>query len=214
MRALRALLTLAVLAAAAQATAAKDGCGPAPVVCGAPDSCAHCRRHAACRETACQVVCEIKKEKKYTWCVECEEVCPLLPGRRDRCDEPRDGCAATTGCGGQCCNRCAAACGTDCGGKCCDGCRAKCPVPPRCGHARSVKKLVKKEYEVEVPVYKCVVKYLCGDCCGAESAPPSGAGPRTPAAPAPPAVPPAPPVPAPASKASINDAPPKLVLRF
>jgi hypothetical protein len=32
-----------------------------------------------------------------------------------------------------------------------------CPPPPRCGKPKCVKKLVKKETQVEVPVYKCVV---------------------------------------------------------
>jgi hypothetical protein len=64
----------------------------------------------------------MKKEKKTCWCVECQEICPLMPGCRDCCD--------------------------------------KCP-PPRCGRPKTVKKLVKKEYEVEVPVYKCVVRHLC-----------------------------------------------------
>jgi hypothetical protein len=46
---------------------------------------------------------------------------------------------------------------------------------PKCGHVRCKKKLLKKEYECEVPVYECVVKYLCSDCsengsdCTAES---------------------------------------------
>jgi hypothetical protein len=174
MRALGALLTLAMLAATAQALTAKDGCEPAQPACGAPNCCAHCGRHAACREKTCQVVCDIKKEQKCYWTVECEEICPLLPG-----------------------------------------CRTKCPAPPRCGHPRSIKKLVKREYEVEVPVYKGVVKYLCGDCCGAEPAPLPATAPKTTAAPAPPAVPPAPPLPPPpTSRADVNDAPPKLVLTF
>ena len=43
-----------------------------------------------------------------------------------------------------------------------------CPPPPRCGQPKCVKKLVKKEYQVEVPVYKCVVRYLCPECCKAD----------------------------------------------
>ena len=38
--------------------------------------------------------------------------------------------------------------------------------PPKCGHVRCRKKLVKKEITCEVPVYKCVVEYVCCDCCG------------------------------------------------
>ena len=36
----------------------------------------------------------------------------------------------------------------------------ECPLPPRCGRTKCVKKLVKKEYQVETPVYKCVVRHL------------------------------------------------------
>ncbi len=40
---------------------------------------------------------------------------------------------------------------------------------PRCGNSKCVKKLVKKEYQVETPVYKCVVRYLCPECCNGGS---------------------------------------------
>ena len=43
----------------------------------------------------------------------------------------------------------------------CDDC---CQPPPRCGKPKCVKKLVKKEYQVETPVYKCVVRYVCPAC--------------------------------------------------
>jgi hypothetical protein len=37
---------------------------------------------------------------------------------------------------------------------------------PRCGQARNVRKLVKKEVTKEVPGFKWVSIYVCGDCCG------------------------------------------------
>ena len=112
---------------------------------GGPTCCAVCGRHVACAQKTCQVVCEVKKEKKSYWCVECEEICTLLPGRRE------------------------------CG---------ECSPPPRCGSSKCVKKLVKKESSVEVPVYKCVVLDLCPDCAAGQSAP--NAAPVAAAAPLPP----------------------------
>lgn len=101
------------------AVAAGDTCG---LTC-----CDRCGCHAACVQKTCQVVCEMTKETKTSWSVECKEICPLMPG--------------------------------------CHHCGDEGPPPPRCGHPKCVKKLVKKEYSVEVPVYKCVVQLLCPDCC-------------------------------------------------
>jgi hypothetical protein len=186
MKKLSMLAILAAIALTAGSAGAKDGC-VAPAACGAPTSCADCGGRKACKQVDCQVVCEIKKEKKYKWCVESKEVCPLLPGKH--CDEgpgcgdpgcgvPGCGVAKKAGCAGQ------AGC-DGCAGKGCD----KCPVPPRCGHPRTVKKLVKKEYEVDKPVYKCVTKYLCDGCCGAQPAGVKAASAAPPAAPAPPVPP-------------------------
>jgi hypothetical protein len=64
-----------------------------------------------------------------------------------------------------------------------------CPPSPKCGRVKCVKKLVKKEYQVEVPVYRIVVRYLCTDCCNGEMghrANPPGAGATVPARPVPP----------------------------
>lgn len=123
--------------------------------------CDQCGRHVACIEKTCQVVCEVKKEIRTCWCVECREICPLMPG---------------------------------CHHSCCE-----CP-PPRCGHPKCVKKLVKKEYEVEVPVYKCVVRHLCPDCYRNESTESPRTAPNPPPAPTAPATPPAPPIPTPPSR--------------
>ena len=61
-----------------------------------------------------------------------------------------------------------------------------------------MKKLVKKEYQVEVPVYKCVVVYLCPACANGESPATVPAAPNK-LQPAP--RPPAPPAPRPPAKA-------------
>jgi hypothetical protein len=78
----------------------------------------------------------------------------------------------------------------------CDG----CPPPPRCGNPKCVKKLVKKEYQVETPVYKCVVRNLCRECLDGSSIgnPPSAA--PTPPAPSSAPLPPTPPAPSPPAR--------------
>jgi hypothetical protein len=131
--------------------------------------CDRCGRHAACVQKTCQVVCEMKKETKTSWSVECREICPLMPGCHHHGDD--------------------------------------CPPPPRCGKPLCVKKLVKKETTVEVPVYKCVVRNLCPECLqgGMDGVPQPAAGaatspaPRVPPAPGRKPLPP-PPAPSPAAK--------------
>jgi hypothetical protein len=78
----------------------------------------------------------------------------------------------------------------------------ECAPPPRCGNSKCVKKLVKKQYQVEVPVYQCVVRHLCADCASGQSPPstaPSPIAPVRPEAaplpPPPPKTPPRPPAP-------------------
>jgi hypothetical protein len=79
---------------------------------------------------------------------------------------------------------------------CCDC--DQCQPPPRCGRTKCVQKLVKKEYQVDVPVYKCVVRYVCPACLGGGSAAAPGAATKLPSAPAPSPEPSA--LPAPPSK--------------
>lgn len=115
----------------------------------------------SCDATTCKVVCEMVKVKKTVWVVECEEFCPMLPGCRTT--------ACRTGCGQGCGED--PACGT-CRGK--DPCAAlqnRIIVPPKCGQARSRKKLVKKVVICEVPVYKCVATDCCSACGMGEAAP-------------------------------------------
>jgi hypothetical protein len=60
----------------------------------------------------------------------------------------------------------------------CHHCDECCSSAPRCGNPKTVKKLVKKEYQVEVPVYKCVVRNVCSECSkGGVPAAPSEAAP-------------------------------------
>jgi hypothetical protein len=182
MRKYAIVISLAAMAFLARAAVAGDGCGAGPENCGTLNCCAKCGCRAACQPKVCQVVCEIKKETKYCWCVECKDFCPLLPTllRRDGCDEAAaDGKSCGEGCKDGC---------KECGG---EGC-GHCPNPPHCGRSREIKTLVKREYQVDVPVYKCVTQYLCSACasCAASQA--------EKAAPAPTMAPPKPANPAPA----------------
>jgi hypothetical protein len=162
MRTFTMIVLLTVLVLGSQPAIAAD-CSAGTTTC-----CDRCGRHAACVEKACQVVCEMKKETKTCWQVECVEMCPLMPGCRQ-------------GCSG-CCNDC------------------KSTPSPRCGHPKCVKKLVKKEYQVEVPSYKCVVCHLCPDCCNDGSTGSPTAAPNTKSKPTSPALPPQPSAPLPPSK--------------
>ena len=71
--------------------------------------------------------------------------------------------------------------------------------------SKCVKKLVKKEYQVEVPVYKCVVLHLCPECCNGGPTNTPRTAPNPPHAPLPPAIPPAPSMPVPSSKTSESE---------
>ena len=170
-------ITLTVVACLALTQQASAGGG------GTPSSCGGCGCGGPCQRKVCQVVCGTKTITKYCWCVECEEFCAPLPGCRPcsktvTCDVPT--CAD-----GGCCDPCVDGCCDPCGGK-----RSCFSIPmavPKCGPVRCRKVLVKKEYTCEVPVYECVVKYLCPDCCAAEEE----AVPKVEQEPAPP-LPPAP----------------------
>lgn len=168
MRFLPLSLALAAVLALGQLAAA-DG-----VRRGSPGQCAACGHHAPCQQKVCQVQCGTKTVTKHGWCVESEEFCPLLPRVHDPCDS---GCNA---CGQPECA--ASACDADCDATCdqCSGlgCRllelGKRPsqiVTPTTGKLRTRKKLVRKEYTVEVPVYKSVVRYVCSECDAQEAGP-------------------------------------------
>lgn len=152
-------LTLALTAAACLALTlpamAGDGCGcGGDPGCSAGARCGQCGCHAPCKKV-CRVVCEMKKVEITCWEVKCEDFCAPLPRLCGR------GCGGDPGCGD---------CGAEpsCGN--CDSCKAgcgeKCIQPPKCGKVRSKKTLVKKTVAKEVPVYKCVVEYVCCDCSG------------------------------------------------
>jgi len=154
MRTSTIILLFTILALGSRPVTATD-CAGRTACCD--QCCDRCGRHVPCVEKTCQVVCEIKLETRTCWCVECQEICPLMPGCQRGCSE--------------------------------------CPPPPRCGHPKCVKKLIRKEYQVEVPVYKCVVRRLCSECLRSESTEIPSAPSNPPATPAAPAMPPAPSVP-------------------
>jgi hypothetical protein len=182
--AMTAGLLLPAAARAGDACSAAAACDPA--ACAAPGDCdPGCCEHCGARKV-CKVVCEMKKVRKTVWAVECEEFCPLLP-RLCRDGDP-------------CCDPCQPACRDRKCGKCrdcCDPCaeiEGRKYVPPKCGKLRTVKKLVRKEIECEVPGYKCVV--VCPRCngdpagwgpsCGEEAA--AAGGQTTLSAPLPPVI--------------------------
>lgn len=145
---------------------------PADPGCVENAQCVHCGCQTACKKV-CRLVCETKKVEITCWEVQCEEFCPVLPkifGKRCGCGDP--------------------GCGPDkvAGGGCDVGCGKELAVP-QCGKSRVKKTLVKKTMTKEVPVYRCVVEHVCGQCCGphAGEAPPVSPGPPAQkAAPAPP----------------------------
>lgn len=174
--------SLAAVLLMAESAPAGD-CGPASN--GGADCCARCGCKAACQPKVCQVVCDKKKEKKVRWVVKCEDFCAPLPSLGGRCCGECGTCESCQGDAG--CATCAKS------GECCPTCKQKKLVPPKCSKVRTKKILIREEYEVEVPVYKCVVKYLCGECCGAGAGKSSAESPTPTPAPKPAtAVPPAP----------------------
>jgi len=148
---------------------------PPTEVYGSPGRCAICGKPGPCQQKICQIQCGIEKVKKSCWCVESENMCTMLP-RRPCADGSCD------------CHSCQAfEPGTACECETCKSCSASQPkgllsrwlenltekplpiVPPQPGKTRAVKKLVKKEYVVERPVYKPVVQYVCAECLGMQS---------------------------------------------
>lgn len=130
-----------------------------------------CANSASCCGKTCKVVCEMKKVTKTVWVVECEEFCPSLPGCPCGCNTCATGYNESKCQGGECASL------------------RKPMVPPQCCGVKTKKKLVKKEIECEVPVYKCVVTGHgagcardCGEANGAASVKATA-----PVAPAPPA---------------------------
>lgn len=191
MRTIGVFLTATVCLLLAQPVVAGDGCG-------APNSCAQCGCGSPCRQVTCQVVAGVAKVKKYGWCVVEEPIAPLLPGGIPCLHDALGGLLGGLGCEAGC-----GACGAaGCGGTCE---KAKCMVPPQCGKPRVREILVKKEYEIEVPVYKGMAKFLCSEC-GVDPAvigPKPGPGPGTGPAPVP-----VPPPPTPGSMQGVPIPPP------
>lgn len=139
---------------------------------GSPGRCAVCGRPGPCQQKVCRIECGVEKVKKYCWCVEAADVCTMLPSHPGRSRDPGcDACGAAESCdlGCQSCDSRARPSGILSGWIYDLGYQRPCPVPPQVGRTRSIKKLVKKEYEVEVPVYKTVVQYVCAECLAAQA---------------------------------------------
>jgi hypothetical protein len=100
--------------------------------------CPACGCHQLCKR--CKLETGTKKETKTEYCCECEDIC--IPGHSKKCGVK-----------------------VECD---CDGKHRTVIWQPRCGHIRTIKKLVKKEVTKQVPAYKCVVEYYCPQCgaCG------------------------------------------------
>lgn len=191
MRTLTVSLTMALGLLLARAGVAQD-CG-AGACRGSANCCAHCGGSGPCLKKTCQLVCGVEKVKKHTFEVKCEEFCPLLPGR---------GCKTCDACDGKGCPSCSKL------GRGAQKCVTPPMVEPKCGATRTKKTLVRKEYECEVPSYKCVVVYLCSSCAkqGGDPAPATAA---PPAAADPAYVAPAPAAPLPATPQPAAPAKPK-----
>jgi hypothetical protein len=140
-------------------TQAGSRAGCTEPTCGTPSCCAQCGGHRTCQKRVRRMVCEMKEVKKVCWGVECEVFQPLRPAG-----------LAKTGCGSSCGVSCGTSCDPTCG-QTCRGCnRHECVTCCEPGKARCKKKLMKREITVNVPVYKCVVEYVCPGCCSTECA--------------------------------------------
>ncbi|GAB6165825.1 hypothetical protein JCM19992_18250 [Thermostilla marina] len=184
MKFVRMSLALAIALAMGQFASADIGC------LGAPNHCAECGRNAPCQKKVCRIECGTKTITKHCWCVEEEDMCTMLPRLGDPCKSSCTACGepgcGEVGCEAGCSNGC-----EKCGGLRQLGCKPDKIVPPKPGRARTTRRLVKKEYTIEVPVYKTVVEYVCG-ACGAEEAAPVEEKAPTQAAPEPAPLPKAP----------------------
>lgn len=144
--------------------------------CGSAGRCAICGQPGPCQQKVCMIQTGVEKVKKSYWCVETVDICtmrPTLPRHAD-CHDPACGCNLEMD-GGDGCGD-----GVSCGDVNCNTCGklgllgqlGKSPnpvIPPQPGKARTIKKLVKKEYVVEKPVYKAVVQWVCSDCLAANA---------------------------------------------
>ncbi|NMC19627.1 MAG: hypothetical protein GYA33_04335 [Thermogutta sp.] len=153
--------------------------------CGSPGRCAICGRPGPCQQKVCMIQCGVEKVKQSCWCAEVVDICTMRPTgpRHAGCNDPACGCDPGTDCGLACEGTdCGLGCGegASCGEPGCDaagrmgllGRLGKSPnpmIPPQPGRTRTIKKLVKKEYTVQKPVYKAVVQWVCADCLAAKA---------------------------------------------
>lgn len=141
-------------------------------VIGSPGRCAICGKPGPCQQKICQIQCAMEKVTKSCWDVESENICTMLPRRpcphdAQDCDSPQ-ACEHTPGCE---CETCVSSHTKGLLSRWLDNLTTK-PLPltpPLPGRTRAVKKLVKKEYVVEKPVYKPVVVYVCAECLNTRS---------------------------------------------
>jgi hypothetical protein len=101
--------------------------------------CTNCGRN--CRvKPVCRIVCEMKEVKEWVYECECEDFCVPGPGKKVGCYCDQD-----------------------------PNCPCKCeskPIYKPCWcEMFHRKKLIKKEVVKQVPTYKCVVEYVCVECC-------------------------------------------------
>ena len=111
----------------------------------------------------CKYCCELNveevKEQKHCWKIECEEICVpriVFPWQNRHLGCCKTGsCATSRSCTGECCGR--TCCGSA-GGKCCktnhNGARVK-----------TVRKLVKHDYECPACEYSWTPKKVCARGC-------------------------------------------------
>ena len=139
------------------AHAAGQDCSRPEACYGSPDRCCRCGTCCPCFRYSV-IVRETKTVTKHRWACPWKDIGvprptfeKLLPG----------GYTSTDGCWGAGCA------GGDCQAVGCSG--ENCEPMPRCGKIYPARRLMKQEYTVEVPVYKCIVLYRCADCREADA---------------------------------------------
>lgn len=154
MRTITAIVAATLCLTVAQAVTA-GGVRSAGSRVGTPSCCGDCGCNAKCRQVTCQIVCGTKKVEKLCWDVKCENYCLPIPVLGSALHKAH---ASKCGPGCDACEDCRRG----------DGCGirdiATCSPDVTCGHLRTKKKLMVRKITVEVPVYKCKLRYLCGAC--------------------------------------------------
>ena len=116
-----------------------------------PNCCPKCGCHE-CLIPVCHLTCTTKKETKYRYCCKCETIC--IPDHCP-CGSGCDDCK-NCGCADQSCTKTSG-----------DWQYSKCSCL-----IKTVYKLVKIPYTVEIPVRKCTIEWTCPKCGCTERAEP------------------------------------------